>query len=128
MGLHRTGPRPTTPLVLLEPELPFLPPDPDCTIRTMSFISLFNSDRQKTSDLILQIQKILTNLLYLKILQIDRVKQLGDKPFLFIITSVRYNWDDLCTKMTNLTLKSVCYNRVLVDNRVCYNCTNIMKN
>ncbi len=40
MGLHRTGPRPTTPLVLSEPELPFLPPDPDCTIRTMSFISL----------------------------------------------------------------------------------------
>ncbi len=40
-----------------------------------------------------------------------------DWPFLFIITVVCYNLDNLCTKMTNLTLKTICYNRVFVINR-----------
>ncbi len=44
-----------------------------------------------------------------------------DWPFLLVITGVRYNKVNLCTKMTNSTKKSVRYNRVLVNNRVCYN-------
>ncbi len=36
----------------------------------------------------------------------------NDRPFLFVITGVRYNRANLCNKMTNLSLKSVCYNRV----------------
>ncbi len=34
---------------------------------------------------------------------------------------VRYNRVNLCSKMTNLPKKSVRYNRVFVNNRVCYN-------
>jgi hypothetical protein len=48
--------------------------------------------------------------------QLDR-----DRPILFVITGVRYNRVNLCTKMTNLTSKCVRYNRVFVNNRVCFN-------
>jgi hypothetical protein len=37
---------------------------------------------------------------------------------LFVITGVRYNWVNLYTKITNLALKYVRYNRVFVNNRV----------
>ncbi len=38
-----------------------------------------------------------------------------DRPFLFAMTNVRCNRVNLCTKMTNLTSKSVQYNRVFVN-------------
>jgi hypothetical protein len=34
---------------------------------------------------------------------------------------VRFNWVNLCSKITNLPWKSVCYNRVFVTKRVRYN-------
>ncbi len=39
-----------------------------------------------------------------------------DRTFLFVITRVRYNWVHLCTKITNLTSKSIHYNQVFVNN------------
>ncbi len=47
-------------------------------------------------------------------------EQLGTGHF-FVMTEVRYNRVSLCTKITNLISKSVRYNRVFVNNRVCYN-------
>jgi hypothetical protein len=44
-----------------------------------------------------------------------------ERSFLFVITGVRYNRVNLCYKMTKLPLKYVRYNRVFVNNRVCYN-------
>jgi hypothetical protein len=38
-----------------------------------------------------------------------------------VITGVRYNRVNFCTKMTNFAYKSVRYNRVYVNNRVRYN-------
>ncbi len=42
---------------------------------------------------------------------------LGTDPFF----GVRYNRNSLCSKLTNLSQKSVRHNRVLVNNRVRYN-------
>ncbi len=64
-GLHPMDPRLITPP---EPERPILR-HPDCTIRTMSFISHFNLDRQKISDMRRykrRLQKILALLQHLK--------------------------------------------------------------
>jgi hypothetical protein len=44
-----------------------------------------------------------------------------DRPFLFVITGVRYCRVNLCTKMTTMSSKTVRYNRVFVNNRVRYN-------
>ncbi len=41
-----------------------------------------------------------------------------DRSFLLVRTLVRYILVNLCTQMTNLTSKTVCYNRVFVNNRV----------
>ncbi len=50
-------------------------------------------------------------------------EQLGTDQFSSLVgyTGVRYNQVNLCTKITNLTRKSVRYNRVFVNNRVRYN-------
>jgi hypothetical protein len=45
----------------------------------------------------------------------------GYKEQLGIGHFVRYNLIYLCAKITNLTLKSVRYNRVFINNRVRYN-------
>ncbi len=51
------------------------------------------------------------------IVQSNSVIKNSSEPAIF----VRYNQVNLCTKMTNLTLKCVRYNRVFVNNRVRYN-------
>jgi hypothetical protein len=43
-----------------------------------------------------------------------------DRPFLFVISEVRYNRVNICTKMINSTSKTVHYNLVFVNNHVRY--------
>jgi hypothetical protein len=47
------------------------------------------------------------------------MKSLG--PYLFVIIGDCYNLVDLWTKMLNLPLLYVRYNRVFINNRDCYN-------
>ncbi len=54
---------------------------------------------------------------HFKRLQSNSVKTNSSGPAIF----VRYNRVILCIKMSNMTLKCVCYNRVFVNNRVRYN-------
>jgi hypothetical protein len=53
---------------------------------------------------------------FIQLIKKHEVKLGYNKPAIF----VRYNRVNLCTKITNLTLKSVRYNRVFVNNRVRY--------
>ncbi len=78
----------------------------------------FKLSRQSFELLVLLMPK---NQIYLKYSQTRFQRTAWDRPFLFVITGVRYKRVDLCTKKTKLTSKTVRYNREFVNNRVRYN-------
>jgi hypothetical protein len=51
----------------------------------------------------------------------NSVRTARNRPFLNVITGVYYNRVTLCIKVPDLTSKTIRWNRIFVNNRICYN-------